>query len=502
LARPTQWLAWHLHNDDVPTSRRTGKEVGDRPLLTYHCRVRYQPTLYLRLIVTLLGPLLIAMAAAWGIGVGIVTNALEQRLEFQLRNAATVLATGALPYTPELLRRLASLQQSEFVLLDRAGGIALTTSVQVGQAIERSLSSQRRWPADETRTLDAPIQSIAIYQALDADREPRYSALVAVAPLGEAAGAAARAAWWLGLAMLAATALLGALLLVLVRNITRPLAQLSALADRIAAGERERGIELPRDDEIGALGKSLNAMMLRLARYESRLASTSRMSALGEMSARLAHEIRNPLTGLKLHLQLLAERIGASESKRVARLLNEVQRLELLVASTLLLGGDQSLAKTNTSIGPLVAEVLDLMEPSLAHRGIEARCHCDEGLQAHIDRARLRQALLNLIVNAADAMPQGGELRISAQLDAQTASVQIATEDAGPGMSDEISARLRDGPVTTKRFGLGLGLTVCRDVAAAHGGELRIERSAELGGARMVIALPSAIPSPEVAVAA
>jgi signal transduction histidine kinase len=350
--------------------------------------------------------------------------------------------------------------------------------------------------------LEAPVQSIAIYQALDADREPRYSALVAVAPLGDAAGAAARAAWWLGLAMLAATALLGALLLVLVRNITRPLAQLSALADRIAAGERERGIELPRDDEIGALGKSLNAMMLRLARYESRLASTSRMSALGEMSARLAHEIRNPLTGLKLHLQLLAERIGASESKRVARLLNEVQRLELLVASTLLLGGDQSLDKTNTSIGPLVAEVLDLMEPSLAHRGIEARCHCDEGLQAHIDRARLRQALLNLIVNAADAMPQGGELRISAKLDAQTASVQIVTEDAGPGMSDEISARLRDGPVTTKRFGLGLGLTVCQDVAAAHGGELRIERSAELGGARMVIALPSAIPSPEVAVAA
>ena len=160
--------------------------------------------------------------------------------------------------------------------------------------------------------------------------EPRYSALVAVAPLGDAAAAARRAARWLGLAMLAATAFLGAVLLTLVRNITRPLAQLSAFADRIAAGEREQRLELPRADEIGALGESLNTMMVRLGGYESRLASRSRMSALGEMSARLAHEIRNPLTGLKLHLQLLAERIDARESDRVEQLLTEVQRLELL----------------------------------------------------------------------------------------------------------------------------------------------------------------------------
>jgi len=452
--------------------------------------VRYRPSLYLRLILTLLGPLLIAMAAAWAIGVGIVTSALEQRLEGQLRNAATVLATGGIPYTPEVLRRLASVQQSDFVLVDRAGRVAVTTSGKVGDAIAASLAERLPLLATETRRIDAPVQSIAVYQPIDPSEEPRYSALVAVAPLGDAAAAARSAARWLGLAMLAATAVLGAVLLALVRSITRPLAQLSAFADRIAAGEREHRLELPRADEIGALGESLNTMMLRLGDYESRLASRSRMSALGEMSARLAHEIRNPLTGLKLHLQLLAERVDGRESGRVERLLTEVQRLELLVSSTLMLGGEQPLNLALTRIRPLIAEVLDLMEPSLAHLGIRLASHCDEELEARLDRGRVRQALLNLIVNAADAMPQGGALRINAVQDVAASRVLILVEDSGPGLSEDVRARLGDASVSTKPFGLGLGMTVCREVAAAHGGELRIERSSELGGACFVLAFP------------
>ena len=191
--------------------------------------MRYRLSLYLRLILTLLGPLLIAMAAAWAIGVGIVTNALEQRLEGQLRNAATVLATGGIPYTAEVLRRLASVQQSDFVLVDHSGRVAVTTSGKVGDAIAASLAERLPLLAAETRRIDAPVQSIAVYQPIDASEEPRYSALVAVAPLGDAAAAARSAARWLGLAMLAATAILGAILLALVRNITRPLAQLRPL---------------------------------------------------------------------------------------------------------------------------------------------------------------------------------------------------------------------------------------------------------------------------------
>jgi signal transduction histidine kinase len=232
-------------------------------------------------------------------------------------------------------------------------------------------------------------------------------------------------------------------------------------------------------------------MMERLAEYESRLASRSRLAALGDMSARLAHEIRNPLTGIKLHLQLLAERAAPRELPRLQQLLAEVQRLELLVSSTLMLGAEQPLALAPVDLAELVADVLDLMQPSLEHRGI-AVWRAQAALPpVPADRARVRQALLNLVVNAADAMPHGGRLQVSTEIDDAAQRALVAVEDSGPGVSDELRARLESGPRSTKPFGLGLGLVVCRDVASAHGGELRTERSTALGGARFVIALPS-----------
>src|SRR5689334_1994229 len=179
--------------------------------------MRYRSSLYLRLVLTLLGPLLLAMTAAWAIGVGVITNALERRLEVQLRKAASVLSTGELPYTADLLRRLAALQQSDFVLLDTDGSVALTTSPAVAAAVTQSLAERREWPKSESRRLPKPVQSIAVLQRINDMRDSRYSALVAVAPLGDVAAAASRATRWLGFAMLASAAVLGTVLLVIVR---------------------------------------------------------------------------------------------------------------------------------------------------------------------------------------------------------------------------------------------------------------------------------------------
>jgi signal transduction histidine kinase len=454
--------------------------------------VSFPRSLYWRLTLALLGPLLLAMLAAWAIGVGIVTQAMEQRVERQSRNAATVLATWGLPYTPELLRRLAALQQADFALLDRDGRVVLSTSPEVGAALDAYLAGgpgRREGSGDSFRLAD-PVPGVAVRQPISERQDPRYSALVAVTSLEDATAAARRAALWLGLAMLTAAALLAALLLSLVRSITRPLSELSSLADRIATGERSERVELSRPDEIGALAQSLNSMTARLTEYESRLASRSRLTALGDMSARLAHEIRNPLTGIKLHLQLLAERAAPRDLPRLQQLLGEVQRLELLVSSTLMLGAEQPLALEPVDLAALVADVLDLMQPSLEHRGIAVQRAQGELPAVPADRARLRQALLNLVVNAGEAMPHGGRLQVVTAADATARYAMIAVEDTGPGVNDELRVRLESDPRSTKPFGLGLGLVVCRDVAAAHGGELRIERSTVLGGARFVIALP------------
>jgi signal transduction histidine kinase len=460
--------------------------------VAYDPGVRYRPSLYWRLTFALLGPLLLAMLAAWAIGVSIVSQSLEQRVERQSRNAARVLAVAGLPYTPELLRRLAAMQQADFVLVDRDGQMALSTSPEVGEALADSIGRFAVGGGGDVPPvrLERPVPAIAVYEPIPAQHDPRYSALVAVVPLADAQGAARRAALGLGLAMLAASLLLAALLLALVRGITRPLADLAAFANRIAAGEREERLEFSSGDEIRKLAESLNAMVIRLADYETRLASRSRLAALGDMSARLAHEIRNPLTGIKLHLQLLGERADPRDAPRVRQLLGEVQRLELLVSSTLMLGGEQQLSTGPVDLPELVADVLDLMQPSLEHRGIVVERDCESVPGVVADRARLRQALLNLVVNAADAMPRGGRLRVSTRPDADAPFALVAVEDAGPGVSSELREKLQNDSVSTKPFGLGLGLVVCRDVAAAHGGELRIERSKALGGARFVLAIP------------
>jgi signal transduction histidine kinase len=460
--------------------------------VAYDRGVHFRPSLYWRLTLALLGPLLLAMLAAWAIGVGIVSQSLEQRVERQSRNAARVLAASGLPYTPELLRRLAALQQADFVLLDREGRVAVSTSAEVGTALAASLERFALGPGRETPPvrLEQPAPAIAVYEPIAAQHDPRYGALVAVVPLADAQHAARRAGLGLGLAMLAAAALLAALLLALVRGITRPLAELAGFANRIAAGERGERLHLPRADEVHALADSLNAMVARLADYEARLASRSRLAALGDMSARLAHEIRNPLTGIKLHLQLLAERADPREAPRLKQLLAEVQRLELLVSSTLMLGADQPLAAAPVDLAELVADVLELMQPSLEHRGIAVERAHEASPPLMADRTRLRQALLNLLVNAADAMPRGGRLCVRTQVESAPDRALLAVEDSGPGVSDELRAKLQTDSLSTKPFGLGLGLVVCRDVATAHGGELRIERSEALGGARFVLAIP------------
>jgi signal transduction histidine kinase len=455
-----------------------------------------------RLTLAALLPLLLAMTAAWAVATFVFTRALDQRVEQQIENAANVLTGGGLPFTTELLQRVADLQQVQIALLDANGRVIART--QGDLAVRSAETAVHDGMADfrEARPRHFDVggePTIVVMRPVAGGSNPNVAAVLVAASLRDARDAGRSAALGIGLAVIAAGALLIVLQYLLLRGITRPVSRLVNVAHEIASGRRDVRADADRQDELQALATALNDMTDKLAKYEAELAERSRLAALGEMSARLAHEIRNPLTGLKLHLQLLAERIDPSDSARVERLLAEVQRLELLVSSTLMLGGEQPLDAAPARIGPLVTEVLDLMEPSLSHRGIRAKSRCDDALQACVDRGRLRQALLNLIVNAADAMPQGGHLLIRSELDPAASRLLICVEDSGPGVTDEIRTRLLEAPISTKPFGLGLGLTVCRDVAAAHGGELLIGQSMELGGARFVIALPLSAAPPSAA---
>ena len=432
---------------------------------------------------------------AWGITSLVFNRSLERRVSAQLEQTADFLAGGVVPPTTEVLRRVAALQQIEAAVLDADGRAVLSTGgVLVEAALEDFVRGAAPPDGSHARRFDAE-PAVMVVRAMTRPGDPRFSRVLVVASLRDARIAAQRAAWVTGAAAALLAALLIALLYYLVRGITRPLLELASVADQIAEGGREVRLRRQREDEIGTLGKSLQDLATRLGRYEAELREQSRLTALGEMAARIAHEIRNPLTGLKMHLELLAERADGEDGPTVQQLLGEVRRLELIVESSLSLARSGPPEFAPGELRGIVEEVTRLMEPSLRHNGIELETRLAGAGRLAMDRGRIKQALLNLLANAADALPQGGRILASVEEDAALGVARIAVEDTGPGLDP--AAVARTGPVgaSGKPFGLGLGLRLCREIVAEHGGRLLVESSAELGGARLVLELPLASPA-------
>ena len=451
-------------------------------------------SLRLRLTLAALVPMLLAMLAAWIIATVAFTRTLEQRVESQIGNAANVITRNGLPLTTELLQRVADLQQAEIALLGPDGTVITSTRGNLSAFAARAISRQPAGArgAETTLHIDAAGEpAIAIVRPIVERIDPRASAVLITASLRDARDAARRAALGMGLAVLAAAALLVVLQYLLVRSITEPISGLVAMANAIASGNRDVHADAAPHGELQALSTALNDMTTKLQVYETELAGRSRLAALGEMSARMAHEIRNPLTGLKLHLELLDERATPADRPTLRRLLDEVGRLELIVASSLSLNRPQPAVLREADIRGAVDEVLMLMEPSLRHRGIELTREFGSTPPLAIDRDRIKQAILNLVVNASDALPAGGSVLVTCRHDTARGVVTISIEDTGPGI-DPACAHGSDGVTgSSKPFGLGLGLRVCREIVAEHGGRLVLGRSASLGGAAATIELPA-----------
>lgn len=431
-------------------------------------------------------PLVAATLCALLIAIAVITRTLDGRASEQTEHTARVLSTSGLPLSQDLLRRLSALQRADFYVLDSAGKVVLTSAAQVPAGVGERLAGSRHATSSVRFDLGGtPV--IAAFGALDGS-DRRYATLVAVTSLSDVRDAERGAVGAVAVAVLAAAVLLGALVHVLMGSITRPLAALAGLAAELGKGRRDIQIPVSGNDELADLARALNEMVRRIGQYEAKLADQSRLSALGEMSARIAHEVRNPLTGLKMHLQLLSERLPAEEVSRVRLLLDEVRRLELVVDASLMLARPRQAERVVEDLPALVREVVGLMRPSLEHRGIEVECRLDPVPALPLDRALVKQALLNVIANAADALPEGGRLSITTTCDRARGMGILIVEDTGEGFAPELLAEPPPAG-SSKPYGLGLGLNVCREVAQLHGGNLELGRSPR-GGARVSLALP------------
>jgi two-component system sensor histidine kinase HydH len=280
--------------------------------------------------------------------------------------------------------------------------------------------------------------------------------------------------------------------LAMVKRTTRPLARLAAAAREVGRGEL--GCRVPGGGarEIETVAAEFNAMLGELDRSREELVRAEKLAAAGSMAAGVAHEIRNPLSAIRMNLQLMDRKTEASDLREeFGELLDEIDRLDLVVANLLDLAAPSRLAPEVQQLNPVLEGALRLTRRKLEHLGVQARCALSDDLPpVKLDPNKARQAFLNVILNAAEAMPEGGRLRVATHR-AEDGNVEVSFTDSGAGMTGEAAARVFEPFFTTKTGGAGLGLHTVRNIMELHGGRVRFE-PASPRGTRCILEFPSA----------
>jgi two-component system sensor histidine kinase HydH len=225
------------------------------------------------------------------------------------------------------------------------------------------------------------------------------------------------------------------------------------------------------------------------------LAMAEKRDLLERLLARLAHEIRNPLSSLDIHVQLLEEDLGtlapelrAQLNSRLEIIHGEVHRLESIVEHFVRLAGPSALDLESVELSRIINHVCELLRPEAAARQIEIIAQVENGLpDLQADPVRLTQALVNLVINAVQAVERNGLVEVSV-VRADDA-ISVAIRDNGPGISPEKLASIFEPYFTTKPEGSGLGLWIAQQIVTAHGGTLKAQNAPERG-AVFTIVLP------------
>jgi signal transduction histidine kinase len=220
---------------------------------------------------------------------------------------------------------------------------------------------------------------------------------------------------------------------------------------------------------------------------EQRLAEQKSLAKLGEMAAVVAHEVKNPIAGIRGALQVITGRMPADQRDR-AILLDIITRLDALnriVQDMLMFARPRALRNEPLSLGALMSDTVSLIERDPNMRSLEIGVTGSADVSG--DREMLQVVFQNILMNAAQAMEGQGRIEVTiTQLDGRC---RVAVADRGPGMPEEVREKAFDAFFTTKHRGTGLGLPIARRVVEAHGGTIRVDAPAA-GGTTISVELP------------
>ncbi len=292
------------------------------------------------------------------------------------------------------------------------------------------------------------------------------------------------------IAFAGAVGLLVALLfgLLVARAIARPVRELADSVRGFGEGRYEGGVGYRGPGEIGELQDAFVRMVEAIRAGEAKLRESERFAALGRLAGGIAHELRNPLTAIRMAVETgMSPGPDGAEARRIA--LAEIDRLDRTLRELLDFVRPRAPRLSDLVARRLLDDVAALLKPQCEHLRVRLEVDAPESLVLRGDEDRLRQALLNLVLNGAQAQPGGGVVRMRA------APGRLEVEDEGSGIPEGVRDTLLQPFVTTKEGGIGLGLAVVAQVAEEHGATLDFRTGPGGTTFTLVFPLPPA-PSP------
>ncbi len=287
----------------------------------------------------------------------------------------------------------------------------------------------------------------------------------------------------------------------LARRITGPLQNLVEGTVRIARGDFSHRIEARTADEVGELARSFNEMMSQLLRAREReedakrkLVQAEKLASIGRLAATIAHEIRNPLTSVKLNIQKVAENERLDEIEREHLDISQegIGQIEKFIKELLNFTRVAELNLERFSVEQILEESLKLLSHALHEKQVVVETHFAGGLPPIlVDGDKLRQVFLNVLRNACEAVPEGGQIAITLDLVEEYGRPQcrVKIADNGPGILDRDREAIFEPFYTTKSSGFGLGLANARKIVEQHRGTIRLAKRKGKGSS-FIICLP------------
>ncbi len=298
-------------------------------------------------------------------------------------------------------------------------------------------------------------------------------------------------------------------------HISQPIRAMADAAKKISEGDYSQKVEVSSETEIGFLANNFNSMVSELARahqelrdwgetlerkveqrtaelkaMQAHLIQSEKLAGVGKLAAGVAHEINNPLTCVLTNSSLMLSDLPPNHPQRedLQTIVDETLRCRKIVKGLLDFARQTKPQKQPLDLNKVAEDVILLVKNQASFQSIAIRTELDSKLPAVLaDADQMRQVVLNIILNAADAMSQGGSLSIRSCYDSKTKEAMLKISDTGPGIPEEIQNKLFEPFFTTKKTGTGLGLAIAYGIMERHKGKLKVESSPGRGTTVSVI---------------